>query len=80
MSEDTIKIYSKQILEGLSYLHDNKVIHKDIKGANILVDSDGTVRLADFGCSMQIDRTLSSNEFVAQLRGSIPWMAPEVVK
>ena len=64
------------------YLHENKVVHKDIKGANILVDGDGTVKLADFGCSSQFEKTLSNfNTFLANsLQGSIPWMAPEVVK
>lgn len=77
-----MKVYAKQILAGLIYLHENKVIHKDIKGANILVDGDGTVKLADFGCSSQFEKTLSNfDTFLAHsLKGSIPWMAPEVVK
>eukprot|EP01016_Furgasonia_blochmanni_P026755 TRINITY_DN28339_c0_g1_i1.p1 TRINITY_DN28339_c0_g1~~TRINITY_DN28339_c0_g1_i1.p1 ORF type:complete len:241 (-),score=39.49 TRINITY_DN28339_c0_g1_i1:63-728(-) len=80
LEEKTIKVYARQILKGLEYLHNNRVIHKDIKGANILVDSNGTVKLADFGCSMQIDKTLSAEQYVPALKGSIPWMAPEVVK
>lgn len=82
LPEKTVKVYSKQILAGLIYLHENKVIHKDIKGANTLVDGDGTVKLADFGCSTQIEKTLSNFEGLLSnsLKGSIPWMAPEVVK
>lgn len=82
LPEKTVKVYAKQILAGLIYLHENKVIHKDIKGANILVDGDGTVKLADFGCSSQLEKTISNfDTFLANsLKGSIPWMAPEVVK
>jgi mitogen-activated protein kinase kinase kinase len=67
-------------VEGLAYLHDNKVIHFDIKAANLLVDSEGTVKLADFGCSKKIEATYSHSELVMSLKGSIPWMAPEVIK
>jgi hypothetical protein len=82
LPEKTVKVYAKQILAGLIYLHENKVVHKDIKGANILVDGDGTVKLADFGCSTQFEKTLSNfDSFLANtIQGSIPWMAPEVVK
>ena len=49
----TIKNYTKQILLGLSYLHDNGIIHRDIKGGNVLIDTD-TVKLADFGASTKM--------------------------
>lgn len=42
-------VYISQVLQGLVYLHDQGVIHRDIKGANILTNKDGTVKLADFG-------------------------------
>jgi serine/threonine protein kinase len=79
--EKIIKKYSKQLLEGLHYLHEKNVIHKDLKGANLLVDADGTVKLADFGCSTEIEKTLTKVKDIASnpLKGSIPWMAPEVV-
>lgn len=63
-------------MEGLQYLHTRKpnlILHRDIKGANILV-GDGKVKLADFGCSKRTADTLSQT-----MRGSIPWMAPEVI-
>lgn len=48
-NEKVISIYSHQVLEGLNYLHSNNVIHRDIKGGNILIDTDGTIKLTDFG-------------------------------
>lgn len=83
LSEATIKSYAKQLLSGLDYLHENKVIHKDIKGANILVDTDGIVKLSDFGCSKLIEKTLTlylKENKNNGIQGSIPWMAPEVIK
>ena len=55
-----VAVYTKQILTGLEYLHANRIIHRDIKGANILVDSDGVVKLADFGASKQLQNVMSA--------------------
>jgi len=79
LEERTIQVYTKQILRGLAYLHGKQVVHRDIKGQNILVDTDGTVKLADFGCSKKINSSVSSSEMITSIKGSIPWMAPEVV-
>lgn len=49
--EDLVAIYMRQVLDGLAYLHSQGVIHRDVKGANILTNKDGTVKLADFGVS-----------------------------
>ena len=59
-SEGVLKRYSKQILLGLEYLHERNVIHRDIKGANILLDAScQSVKLADFGCSKQLTRLVA---------------------
>ena len=72
-----IAIYVKQVFEGLAFLHLNDVIHRDIKGANLLVDMHGIVKLADFGASKKVSETLST---VKSIRGTPYWMAPEVIK
>ena len=67
-----------QVLQGLQYLHDQGVIHRDIKGANILTTKDGTVKLADFGVSTS---TLASGQDKeAQVVGTPYWMAPEIIQ
>ena len=56
LCEARLRLYTHQILAGLSYLHKNMVIHRDIKGANILLDAkQTTIKLADFGLSMKIE-------------------------
>jgi serine/threonine protein kinase len=67
---------SRGLVEGLNYLHTHNppVVHRDIKGANVLVDTDFCVKLADFGCSK---RSSDTQSFVTI--GSVPWMAPEVI-
>jgi len=66
----------KGMLQGLSYLHNRSppVVHRDIKAANLLVDLDFHVKIADFGCSKCSAATESFTTV-----GSIPWMAPEVM-
>ena len=80
--EQVVCRYSYQILLGLDYLHSQGIIHRDIKGANVLVSEAGVAKLADFGCSKQLQgaATGSMDESLRSIRGSIPWMAPEVIR
>lgn len=74
--ESLMADYSKQVLDGLEYLHTRSlpVVHRDIKGSNILLGLDCRAKLADFGCSKKAQHTLTHT-----MRGSVPWMAPEVI-
>ncbi|CAK0856812.1 unnamed protein product [Prorocentrum cordatum] len=77
LEESLVARYSRDLFSGLDYLHtrDPPVLHRDIKGANILVGLDSTVKLSDFGCSKRSEGTA-----VHTLKGSVPWMAPEVMR
>ena len=75
--ENLVGIYMTQVLHGLQYLHDQGVIHRDIKGANILTTKDGKVKLADFGVSTS---TLAGADKEAQVVGTPYWMAPEIIQ
>ncbi|KAF5745134.1 mitogen-activated protein kinase kinase kinase YODA [Tripterygium wilfordii] len=73
--EPVIQNYTRQIVSGLAYLHGRNTVHRDIKGANILVDPNGEIKLADFGMAKHITSCSSMLSF----KGSPYWMAPEVV-
>nr|XP_025888231.1 mitogen-activated protein kinase kinase kinase YODA isoform X3 [Solanum lycopersicum] len=76
LGELAIQSYTQQILSGLAYLHAKNTVHRDIKGANILVDPNGRVKLADFGMAKHITGHYCPLSF----KGSPYWMAPEVIK
>ncbi|GAA5906712.1 hypothetical protein JCM6882_003280 [Rhodosporidiobolus microsporus] len=72
--ESLVGLYTLQVLQGLQYLHDQGVIHRDIKGSNILATKEGSIKLADFGVATRVGGPSDS-----AVVGSPYWMAPEVV-
>ncbi|TWW59427.1 STE20-like serine/threonine-protein kinase [Takifugu flavidus] len=76
LTEPQIRVVCKQTLQALIYLHDNHIIHRDLKAGNILLTMDGDVKLADFGVSAKNTKTLQRRD---SFIGTPYWMAPEVV-
>ncbi|KAJ7982314.1 Protein kinase [Quillaja saponaria] len=75
--ESLVAVYIAQVLEGLVYLHEQGVIHRDIKGANILTTKEGLVKLADFGVATKLNEADVNTHSVV---GTPYWMAPEVIE
>uniref|UniRef100_A0A4W4GZZ6 Protein kinase domain-containing protein n=1 Tax=Electrophorus electricus TaxID=8005 RepID=A0A4W4GZZ6_ELEEL len=79
LTENVTRRYTRQILQGVFYLHSNMIVHRDIKGANILRDSSGNVKLGDFGASKRIQTICMSGTGIKSVTGTPYWMSPEVI-
>uniref|UniRef100_A0A670ZP50 Mitogen-activated protein kinase kinase kinase 3 n=1 Tax=Pseudonaja textilis TaxID=8673 RepID=A0A670ZP50_PSETE len=79
LTENVTRKYTRQILEGVCYLHSNMIVHRDIKGANILRDSVGNVKLGDFGASKRLQTICMSGTGIRSVTGTPYWMSPEVI-
>ncbi|KAM3145606.1 hypothetical protein pb186bvf_002380 [Paramecium bursaria] len=76
LDESQIKKFAIDILNGLEYLHKNRILHLDLKSSNILIDIKGHAKIADFGCSRQLQ---ASSLQQSCIMGSVLWMAPEMI-
>jgi serine/threonine-protein kinase OSR1/STK39 len=79
MDESWVKYILCEVLKGIHYLHDQKLIHRDIKAGNILLNSNGEVKIADFGVSTFMQEKGQDRNH-ATFVGTVCWMAPEVME
>ncbi|XP_071112541.1 mitogen-activated protein kinase kinase kinase 4-like [Haliotis cracherodii] len=79
LPEHIIRKYTKQILIAVNHLHENSIVHRDIKGANIFLTSNGTVKVGDFGCSVKLKNHTTMLGEINSLAGTMAYMAPEVI-
>jgi hypothetical protein len=77
--ECVVSSLTRQTLGGLSYLHREGILHRDLKADNILLDLDGTCKISDFGISKKSDN-IYGNDITNSMQGSVFWMAPEVIR
>eukprot|EP01063_Lacrimia_lanifica_P030533 TRINITY_DN4865_c0_g1_i1.p1 TRINITY_DN4865_c0_g1~~TRINITY_DN4865_c0_g1_i1.p1 ORF type:complete len:895 (+),score=264.82 TRINITY_DN4865_c0_g1_i1:193-2877(+) len=77
--EHLCRKYTNQLLKGLEYLHARKVVHRDVKGANVLIDEHGDCAVADFGTAKCLDSMVSRQHGCTTMVGTPYWMAPEVI-
>lgn len=81
LPERVLALYTHQILEGVAYLHLNRVIHRDLKGNNVMLMPTGVIKLIDFGCARRLsclNHSACNSELLKSVHGTPYWMAPEV--
>ncbi|KAG8699930.1 hypothetical protein FRC08_005026 [Ceratobasidium sp. 394] len=76
--DEVVRSFSHQIIDGLAYLHASGILHRDLKGDNILVDRSGICKISDFGISKRSEHVYNNHEGTA-MQGSVFWMAPEML-
>ncbi|QBM85807.1 mitogen-activated protein kinase kinase kinase [Metschnikowia aff. pulcherrima] len=76
--EPLVKFITRQVLEGLKYLHENGILHRDLKADNLLLEIDGVCKISDFGISKR-SQDIYSNNAEMSMQGTVFWMAPEVI-
>ena len=76
---ETTIMYTLQLLEGIIYLHNERIVHRDIKGSNILIDDTNNIKLADFGISKCLTNLSSKSGAKTFDTGTTKWMAPEII-
>lgn len=83
LPERVLALYTHQILEGVAYLHLNRVIHRDLKGNNVMLMPTGVIKLIDFGCARRLSclnyTASNSGDLLKSVHGTPYWMAPEVI-
>ncbi|XP_074071153.1 mitogen-activated protein kinase kinase kinase 19 [Macrotis lagotis] len=82
LPEMVLSKYTKQILQGVAFLHENCVVHRDIKGNNVMLMPTGIIKLIDFGCARRlayVSLTGTHSEMLKSMHGTPYWMAPEVI-
>ncbi|KAL5267684.1 hypothetical protein ACHWQZ_G004656 [Mnemiopsis leidyi] len=79
LPERMIQNFAYQLLDALKYIHAKNIVHRDIKGQNILVTKDDKIKLIDFGCGKRLRRSIQNADALKSMRGTPYWMSPEVI-
>lgn len=80
LDEASVAYYGLQILEAIEFIHSSKVIHADLKPDNILLTEGGRIRLADFGCAIDLKRMSSESNAASSIVGTVDYSSPEIIR
>jgi len=86
LSMETVSRYGAQIADALAHAHGRGIVHRDLKGSNVMITPEGRVKVLDFGLATRLEReeiselTLSYDDLESKLVGTLPYMAPEVLR